>query len=98
MNPVVAALATQRLTQLITEDELTRPIREAINDWAVGAEEFSFRDRVAVLASCSACMSVWSGAAILLASRSRWTRPLVRILAASGAALLVDAGRNRLEQ
>jgi hypothetical protein len=73
-------------------------VRQAINGWATGAEEFSFKDRVAVLASCSACMSVWAGAAVLVASSNRWTRPLVRILAASGVALLVDAGRKRLEQ
>lgn len=98
MNPLVAALATQRLTQLITEDELTRPIRQAINNWAAGAEEFTLKDRVATLASCSACMSVWAGAAVLVASSNRWTRPLVRTLAASGVALLLDAGRRRLEQ
>lgn len=98
MNPVTLAVATGRLTQLFTEDELTRPVRESINRWAAGAEEFSFRDRVAVLASCTACMSVWSAAAVLLAASNGWTRPLVRILAASGAALLLDGVRQRLEQ
>lgn len=97
MNPVALALATARLTQLITEDELTRPIRKAINTWAKGAPEFSFKDRVAILASCSACMSVWSGAVVLVAARFRMTRPLVGILAASATALLLDAGRKRLE-
>lgn len=90
MNPVIAALATQRLTQLLVEDELTRPVRKLIEDWAEGAPPNSFKDRVAVLSSCPACMSVWSGGAIVLASRFPLGRVLVGVLAASSAALLVD--------
>lgn len=98
MNPITLALATQRLTQLITEDELMRPAREAVNDWAKGAEEFSFKDRVAVLTSCPACMSVWAGAAILVASRFRIAQPLVRILAGSAVALLLTAAKDRIDR
>lgn len=98
MNPVTLALASQRLAQLITEDELTRPLRKSINAWAEGAPEFSFKDRVAVLASCPACMSVWSAAAILVASRFRVAQPLVRILAGSAAALLINSLRDRVER
>jgi len=97
MNPVVIALATQRLTQLVTEDTLTEPVRRRINNWAYGAPEFSLRERVAVLTSCDACMSVWAAAAVLVASHSRVTRPLVGILAASGAALIVRGVRDKLE-
>lgn len=97
MNPFVVALATQRLTQLVTEDSLTEPIREAIDNWAAGAGRFSFKDRVAVLSGCPACISVWAGAGILLAGRSRVGRVLVRILAASAASLFADAVRKRLE-
>lgn len=96
MNPVILALATQRLTQLIVKDEVTRPVREAIEDWANGASEFSFKDRVAVLTSCPACMSVWSGFAILAASRVRGGRWAIAGLAASGGALLVQAVISRL--
>lgn len=98
MNPITLALATQRLTQLITEDELTRPVREAINSWAAGAEEFSFKDRVATLASCQACMSVWAGAGVLVASRFRVGQPLIRVLAGSGVALLLTAAKDRLDR
>lgn len=98
MNPVVVALATKRLTQLVVDDELTRPVREAIDGWAGNAPEFSFRDRVATLAACSACMSVWAGAGVLLAGRFALGRLLVRILAASGAALAIDAVVERLER
>lgn len=98
MNPLVTVLATQRLTQLVTEDELTRPIREAVDRWAAGAEEFSFKDRVATLLMCPACMSVWAGTGILVANRFKVGRPLVRILAASGAALIVNSGIKRVER
>jgi hypothetical protein len=96
MNPIVVALATERLTRLIVEDELTRPAREVVNTWAKGAPEFSVKDRVAVLISCPACMSVWSAAAVLLASRFRAGRPLVNILAASAAALLAKGVADKL--
>lgn len=98
MNPITLALATQRLTQLVTEDELTRPIRDLINRWAKDAPDLSFKDRVAVLASCQACMSVWSAAAILIASRFRLGQPLIRILAGSGVALLLTAVKERLDR
>lgn len=98
MNPITLALATQRLTQLITEDELMRPVREAITHWAAGAKEFSFKDRVAVLVGCPACMSVWAGAGVLVASRFRIGQPLIRILAGSAVALLLTAVRERLDR
>jgi len=98
VNPLVAVLATKRLTQLVVEDELTRPVREAIDNWARGSKEFSLRDRVATLASCPACMSVWCGAAILAAAHHPVGRALSRVLAASGAALLLEAVVGRLER
>lgn len=98
MNPLVVVLATKRLTQLIVEDELTKPLQLAINKWAADAPEFSFRDRIATLSGCQACMSVWAGAGILLASRLRVGQPLVRVLAASAAALFLHAVVERLER
>jgi hypothetical protein len=98
LNPITLALATQRLAQLITEDELMRPVRESINRWAKDAPDLSFKDRVAVLASCPACMSVWAAAVILIASRFRVAQPLVRILAGSAAALLLTAAKDRIDR
>lgn len=98
MNPVVGVLAVQRLTQLITEDTLTDPIRMRINDWAEGAAQYSFKDQVATLAQCRACMSVWAAAGILVAARFRAGRFLIRVLAGSGAALLVAAVRERVDR
>lgn len=98
MNPLVVVLATKRLTQLIVDDELTRPVRESIDAWAGDAPEFSFKDRVATLLSCGACTSVWAGAGILVASRFRVGRAASRVLAVSAAALAFDALVERLER
>jgi hypothetical protein len=98
VNPLVSVLAVQRLTQLITDDTLTDPIRKRINDWAGDAPQYSFRDQVATLAQCQACISVWAAAGILIASRSRVGRFLVSVLAGSGAALIVGAVRERVER
>lgn len=98
VNPAVAALATWRLAKLITEDEITRPYRIAIGRWAQGEREFSLKERVESAVNCTACMSVWSAGAVLVASRFRLGRWLVGILAASGAALAVEAAVQRLER
>jgi hypothetical protein len=43
-------------------------------------------------------MSVWAGAAVLVASRFRIGQLLVRILAGSGVALLLTAAKERLDR
>jgi hypothetical protein len=94
----VLVLATQRLTQLVVEDDITRPLRIAVSRWAKGHEEFSFRERVDFALNCGACASVYAGAAVLLADRSRAGRVLLRVLAASGAALATKAVIEKLER
>lgn len=98
MNPVVLVLATQRFTQLVTEDEIARPIRERVDRWAKGAEDFTLPERIATLIECSACMSIWSGAGILLVSRFRVGRFLIGVLAVSQASLIFAEGLRRLER
>ncbi len=98
MNPIATTLAIHRTTQLITEDTLTQPIRDAINNWAKGHADGSFRDKVATLSQCPACMSVWVTGGIMVASRFKVGRVLVRIMAGSGAALLLEAGIKRMER
>lgn len=98
MNPLTIVLATRRLTQLVVEDELTRPIRERIGKWGDRHPEGSVPDRLAYLPTCSACASVWAAAVLLGASRLPAGRVLVRILALSGAALAAQAVVDRLER
>lgn len=52
----IRTAATWRLTRLVTEDEVTRPLREAVSKRWPGS-------RVEYLVNCPACVSVWAGAA-----------------------------------
>jgi len=94
----VLALATQRLTQLVVEDDITRPLRIAVSKWAKGHGEFSFRERVDFALNCGACASVYAGAAVLLADRLPAGRFLLRVMAVSGAALAAKAAIEKLER
>jgi hypothetical protein len=51
----VSALAVYRLTRLLVEDEVTRPVRERLAENAEG--------RLAYFVTCPWCVSVWVGAA-----------------------------------
>ncbi len=69
--------AAHRITKLIVEDEISRPIREAV------AERWP-DSRLAYLVTCPYCVSVWAGAAVVILPRPlRWT------LALSGGTILV---------
>jgi hypothetical protein len=94
----VLVLATQRLTQLVVEDDITRPLRIAVSRWAQGHDEFSFRERVDFALNCGACASVYAGAAVLLADRFTVGRALLRVLSASAAALAAKAVVEKLER
>lgn len=96
-NPIVLALATHRLTQLAVEDEITRPVRLAVEKWARGAEEFSFRERVDFALNCPACSSIYAGAIVLGLQTFPAGRWAVRVLAASAAALGWKAVLDKLE-
>lgn len=95
-SALAAVLATQRLTQLITEDEITRPIREKTNVWAGDAPEFSVKERLAYIVECPACTSIWAAGVVLGLSQFRIGRILNKILAFSGAALIVNGTVERI--
>lgn len=59
----VRAAATWRLTKLVTEDEITRPVREAIDARWPGSQ-------VSYLVNCPACVSVWAGLAVAVMPRA----------------------------
>lgn len=54
LGVLVDVAATWRITRLITEDEIARPLREATTPGG----------RVEYLLSCPYCVSVWAGAAV----------------------------------
>lgn len=97
MNPVVIALATKRLTQLVVEDDITTPLRRAVDNWSSGEPEGSFKERISYLVSCEACVSVWAAGAVLLAGLTAPGRAANKVLAGSQSALFASAVMDRLK-
>ena len=98
MNIVVAGLAVARLTSLIAEDEITAPLRDAVDRWVGDAPQYSLKERIGYLVSCPRCVSVYAAAGILIAGRMRWGRPLVKVLAASQSGLAALTALDYLER
>ncbi len=82
------ALAVDRLTRLLIEDEITRPARERFQRWALDGDHGS----LLYLSSCPHCISLWAAGAILLAPRK-----LRRALAIAGAVSIAYEIRERLK-
>lgn len=59
LTPFIKALATWRLTSLIVDDEVSRPLRELVARRWPGS-------KAAYLATCPRCVSVWAAAMVLL--------------------------------
>lgn len=83
---VVALFATDRLVQLVVEDELTRPVREAIEKRWPGSG-------LAYAVNCRACASVWVG---LLVSSGLIPRRVLSGLALSSAVQTVRQQDDRV--
>jgi hypothetical protein len=82
----IKALATWRLTELVVEDELTRPLREAVTKRWPGS-------KAAYLAQCPRCVSMWIAAAVLILPE--W---LTRVLAFSAVTIAADEWRDHAAQ
>lgn len=77
IETAIDVAATWRITRLVVEDEITRPMREAV------AERWP-ESKLAYLVTCPYCVSVWAGAAVQVLPRPlRWT------LGLSGGTMLV---------
>ena len=88
---IIEALATRRLTQLVIEDEITRPVREVVTRWADRHPPGTFPDRIGYLVDCPACASVWCAGAVMVLRRFRAGRWVLGVLALSGASLLIQS-------
>jgi hypothetical protein len=84
---LIDALAVYRLTRLIIEDEVTEPVRDAVQQ-RFGAPHES---RLSYLLTCPYCVSVYAAAAVSVADMiaPRFWRPVSRALALSAAVCLV---------
>ena len=98
MRLLVESLAVARLTRLVTEDEITRPVRERVERWADGKPEGSVAERASFGITCAACSSVWAAAAVLAARGHPVGRSAVAVLALSQAGILVLAVNDRLDR
>lgn len=80
---IVRGLATWRLTQLVVEDEITRPAREWVaRRWPDSPVNY--------LLGCRKCVSVWAGIVVVLAPKRICT-----VLAASAFSILLDHVRDQ---
>ena len=87
---LVRVAAAHRLTNLIIDDEITRPIREKIMDKTANYW-------VIYLLTCPKCMSIWSAGAIIVLSRSSLGRGLLNTLAISDAVILAETLLEKLK-
>ena len=83
MSVVVDAAAVWRLTRLVTEDEVTRPVR----DWVI---ERAPDGRLAYLIECPHCVGVWAGLAVASGLVPRRVRYALALAAATTA--VVNSG------
>lgn len=83
---LLTLLAVERLTRLVVEDELTRPIREGVEKRWPGS-------KLSYLVNCKACVSLWAALAL---SSGKVPKPLISALAASSAVLLLDRTDERI--
>jgi hypothetical protein len=87
-------LATARLTQLVVDDEITSPVREAVQ----ARVDNPIWDQVDTAINCHACTSVWAGAGVLTAEQIGFGRFLIRVLALSQLALTVKSVIERIDR
>jgi len=91
-------LATTRLTALITQDEITQPIRDKVEAFATQNPNSPLHTlKLDYLVSCSRCVSIYAAGTTLALYAFRPTRPLVKLLALSQAAILALQALEALE-
>ena len=83
---LIRCLAVWRTTELVVEDEVTRPAREVVARRWPGS-------RAAYLIQCPTCVSVWAAAVVLLLPEWACT-----LLGLSGATMLVNDVRDHAAQ
>jgi len=92
------AAATARLTRLVTDDEIARPIRDAVMAWAEKPGAGALRKRAGYLVDCPWCVSIWAGGAVLLASRFKSGRWLTKAGALSMAAAMLLTVQAKIDE
>lgn len=86
LSAFIRVAATVRLTDIAAEDEVSRPLRDAIARRWPGSQ-------VAYLVTCKRCVSVWAAASVLILPE--W---LTRVLAFSAVTIAADEWRDHAAQ
>lgn len=86
---ILVAAATARLTRLVAQDEVTRPLRDRVDLLASGRPEGHPLERLSYLINCTKCVSIWAGGFCLALSRTHTGRQVLGVLAASEASIAV---------
>jgi Protein of unknown function (DUF1360) len=91
ITAILLPLATARLTTLITEDQLTTPLREHAFSYldTLPPHHPLIRAQLPYLLTCNRCVSIHAAATTLLLSIHPLTRPIPLTLAISQLALTV---------
>lgn len=91
----IGALATYRLTRLVTRDTITARHRKNIQFWAT----HNHHPMLYELVSCDKCVSVWAAGflALLRLVAPKVYRPVAFGLACTGAVVLLDETKQWLE-
>lgn len=86
------ALASYRITRLVTTDKLTARPRRDVMAWAMTRRHEGYQSwKIDDLVSCSFCAGWWITLLVLAAWRVRLLRPVVRAFAVAGAQSLLNA-------
>lgn len=94
LDLLIDTLATERLTRLVVDDELTAPIREYV--WKNHPPE---ETKIGYFLTCPFCASIWAGGVAVLARTvaPRSWRLVGTTLALSGAVSLMRETLDRLD-
>lgn len=98
MTMLTQIAAVWRLTSLVTQDEITDPIRSRVQLAAMGKPVGSLPERASYLVTCHRCVSVWAAAAVLLLSQFKVGRVINTILALSQVEIIAQEAINRAEE
>lgn len=91
LDAATVALASFRVTRLVTSDTIADAPRHAVERWAYSVPPPSARREIATLVSCNYCAGWWVTLLVLAGWRFRLTRPLVEAFAVAGAQALLSA-------
>lgn len=94
---IVDALAVWRLTRLLTIDGITEPMRDWLTEWTETGPQSPAKEKIAELAGCPHCVSVWAALGVVYAARrTPWWPVMADALALAAVSSLIADARDAL--